>query len=534
MPTGKTAQTPEAQKSNPEPVQPSQGTSQGVATETRVLGASGPEAATFSVPNNSEPARQAYMQRWWDEEVVLDVAAGAGVRVARHLKEMRRREVNAAKQTVNPGCQTSLDTYTLTSNQGGLKGSQVGAWVCGVDEQIKFTERNYSNQHNEFRLFIEGADVTHYVEGAISWSLEATGGMNSCRFTLNNTQDAFILTPENICAGLDPKGWRISGLSKGSVSWRVNPARDTWRVDETAKFIMYVNKYKAVDPSGTTPQVDLQTKMWLFPLNPYSCILNRHDCVRLFVRLPHVSHAYVSEKGKKPRYSDLWMPAFTGFVKDYSWDDDPVAGTRYVKVTCSDYRMILERMRVAIAGCGTQAKLLEAQKAKVDQATQALYANPNQPDQSNVVNTDTFKNYSYMAAAMKAGYDWALWIQKKLGGDQKYSPNSTFRGVEDDPFKWCAKYKLAEKMIKYYENVLAQKLVAGNAWKPRENGNQSAGGIGGQVVDLSLKGAQQAIKKADESCAGERNQRYRPGHGDGGAALAVLPDLLAGRDQWVH
>ena len=251
-------------------------------------------------------------------------------------------------------CSSTEGAYsnTAATRRGtNLKRGKPGKWLCNIDSQIMFNERRYSNQHNEFRLFIEGAEVTKYVEGSISWTYESTNGMNSLRFVLNNRDDAFLITPENICHGPKVKaGWRVDNTAiRGG---RYLPRRyQSTVLDETAKYVIYNNKLRYVHPGGVNePMIDKNTGMWLFPLNPFSCVIDKHDPVRLFVRLPHVYG--VSNPRRRKQTRDLWMAVFTGFVKDYTWDDDPVNGPRYVNVTCYDHRGLLERMRVAVAGIG--------------------------------------------------------------------------------------------------------------------------------------------------------------------------------------
>jgi len=260
--------------------------------------------------------------------------------------------IAAKRRTSPPGaeCKPDLTVYTPASQRPAVRRGAQGKWLCEktLDGVIKFRERKYQNQENEFRVFIEGAEVTPYVEGSISWTIESTGGVNTCRFVLNNTQDAFIVTPENVCAGPYNVGaWRLNRWKsrKGRHYVYKSVTRHTWRVDELAKWQIYKSKYERVNPTGGKKQIDTFTGMWLYPLNPFSCIFNKNDAVRVFVRLPHVPA--VLNKGMKEWY-DLWMPAFTGFIDKYSWSDYPIEGKRSVSITCYDYRALFERMRVRV------------------------------------------------------------------------------------------------------------------------------------------------------------------------------------------
>jgi hypothetical protein len=147
-------------------------------------------------------------------------------------------------------------------------------WMCKIDEQLRYREGQYSTASTELRIFVEGAEVTPYVEGSVSWSIQTTGGQNSASFTVNNSEDAFIITPDNVCAGLDPKGWRIAQDKRKQV------VSDTATVkgnsDEMAKYLIYKQKWNTIFRDPANPEID-DTGMWLYPLTPNSCIFNKHD-----------------------------------------------------------------------------------------------------------------------------------------------------------------------------------------------------------------------------------------------------------------
>ncbi len=257
----------------------------------------------------------------------------------------KEKYINGRKQGFSAMCRPSLGVYQFKASKVPTRGGHTGDWICSLQSAITFHEAKYANQENEFRVFIEGAEVTHYIQGSLSWTIESTGGMNTARFILNNNQDIFIITPQNVCAGpYNRGGWRVLGSGSGtSVKVYESVLRKNFRTDEAAKWRIYKTKYEIVAPDSAEPQIDSYTGMWLYPLNPYSCIFNRNDVVRIFVRLPHVSS--FKRPGFKQWY-DVWMPAFTGFIKDYNWNDDPVEGLRVVNITCYDYRGLLDRMRI--------------------------------------------------------------------------------------------------------------------------------------------------------------------------------------------
>ena len=239
----------------------------------------------------------------------------------------------------NKRCAPALSAY-------GAKGRDKAAWMCdwNYQAQLKFQEKNYAAQLAEVRIFIEGAEVSAYLRGNITWSIQSTGGMNTCSFTLNNNQDAFIITPTNVCANIDPRGWRLPFTSKGKLI--TSAFRSSWSTDELAKYIIYKNKWDVVDPLGKNPKIDPLTGEWLYPLDPYRSIFHKHDCVRVFYRLPHISGMAKVVNKKVIDSRETWAPAFTGFIDEQDIEDDPVTGDRLMNIRCYDYRGLLDRMRV--------------------------------------------------------------------------------------------------------------------------------------------------------------------------------------------
>ncbi len=334
-----TRTTGKTQPSAPKAGQPTKG---GSATSVVKSGGkkSSPKAGTKRSP--SEIVRDRRIRK---RKLAAALSRGGGTAISNsYTKGLINRRMAA---NVSLSCMPTVDVLSNKRFTRRLAGGNNKDWICKMEDTWKYREEKYSVQNNEFRLFIEGVEVTNYVQGTISWTLESTGGMNTCRFQLNNTQDAFILTPDNLCAGTDKGGWRLSGGGKVSLG----PSRTLWRnfaVDETAKYLLYKRKYDEVMKNLNKTKIDKETGMWLYPLGPYRCIVHKHDPVRLFIRLPNTAGIATKVKKKFWKYGELWAPAFTGFVKDYSWDDNPVEGTRTLSITCYDYRGLFNRMRVRV------------------------------------------------------------------------------------------------------------------------------------------------------------------------------------------
>lgn len=75
---------------------------------------------------------------------------------------------------------------------------------------VKFTERAYQAQYQDFRIFIQGVEVTQFVTSSVSITYSNRDGPNTCTFSLDNAMDRFVLTTENLTATDDhPNGkWR--------------------------------------------------------------------------------------------------------------------------------------------------------------------------------------------------------------------------------------------------------------------------------------------------------------------------------------
>lgn len=271
--------------------------------------------------------------------------------LAKQKKERQRAAILGRRRfSINETQNGKIACFPSTKIVGGI-GKSDESWICAAKSQYQFREKNYATQEAEVRVFIEGAEVTNHVRGSVQWSYQTTGGMNTCSFTLNNNQDVFIITPANICAGPDRRnpGWRLARRNGEVVR---HQGRGSQGVDELAKYIIYWHKYNRVfvDSSDSKSWRIDEDGIWLYPLDPYKSIFHTHDCVRVFYRLPHVSGVALKDKknGKTIKAKELWAPAFTGFISDHDFEDDPVSGDRFVNIRCYDFRGLLDRMRVRV------------------------------------------------------------------------------------------------------------------------------------------------------------------------------------------
>jgi hypothetical protein len=61
-----------------------------------------------------------------------------------------------------------------------------------------FVEREFQTYIVDVRIWIEGVEVTTWIQDDISWTIAGTGGVNNLSFTLANPEDIWLVTPENL------------------------------------------------------------------------------------------------------------------------------------------------------------------------------------------------------------------------------------------------------------------------------------------------------------------------------------------------
>lgn len=229
-----------------------------------------------------------------------------------------------------------------------------------------------------YRLFINGVDVTDHVLGSISWSYNEGGSENTCSFTLDNNNNKFILRPENL--GLEETGTTKSFADTDEFStsepWKITKMTPTGKgvkfisskqaegmglttYSETAKSAMYLWKVKTRVKLETqdnekyqlkgmtdkltgavtgTPTEDISLYEGLF--HSHGQVINIMDQVRLYVMDPN--------RDPVDAYDSLWIPAFTGFVVSAPPETDYTTGQSSINVECGDIRVLLKRKRVLV------------------------------------------------------------------------------------------------------------------------------------------------------------------------------------------
>ena len=255
-------------------------------------------------------------------------------------------------------------------------------------------------------VFINGVDVTQYLEGSVTVTRAGRGGMGTAQITLSNAGDAFVITPENIQVNLTQLAldymYAAAGQKPSRVQWRVGDAAGPY--SEAAKKSMYDYKTKRnADLMGdeefstemrkwaskTHERFNVVIGQWLaadavqramkeaaekFEKDGRSVLSGAFDINMVEARLskaadalahpdkrklnllweigPHVPilHKYdpVRMFVHNPMSSeDQWMPLFCGAIDTVSFSDGYAEGGPYtMSVSCNDIRAQMERMRV--------------------------------------------------------------------------------------------------------------------------------------------------------------------------------------------
>jgi len=185
---------------------------------------------------------------------------------------------------------------------------------------LGFSEKNQVLSH-DFLLYIQGVDVSAYVQGSISWSIVGLGGENQLNCTLDNAHDRWVITDANV---------------KGN--WR--NTKDV-EFSEREKHELY--KFKQNSDINPIDYATTGEPRW--SLVAGRVILHKYDPIRLFVQDP---------------YGHGWMPAFTGYMIRAEVSDDWVTGLSNVTISASDIRERMQHMRVQlnpVAGMDGHARL---------------------------------------------------------------------------------------------------------------------------------------------------------------------------------
>lgn len=182
-----------------------------------------------------------------------------------------------------------------------------------------FSEDGHAVFYHDFRVYISGVDVSESCSGNIDVSLAGRDGTNTCSLQLSNAEDQWLLTAKNLGLGeyaeiSEPERWKTGG---------------DYQYGESGKKAVY--DYKRNNPINALDELTQSHRWPFFPNGP---VFHKHDPMRVFIHNPLTYH------------HDEWLPLFTGFCDNISFDDDYVQGGRSINITAYCIRGIMQKQRV--------------------------------------------------------------------------------------------------------------------------------------------------------------------------------------------
>ena len=309
--------------------------------------------------------------------------------IAPNQDEILRKEVSA---TTN-GVRLAEDETPGTTSAIPSKGLESPNPPYTSFPQVNYRELVNQVYSHDFLIFISGVDVTKYMTGQLQISLVDKDGWNEASFSLNNASNNFVITRENLgINGNAPKFRTGNNAGEDKYSERAkkelmeykndlkrNPYVDVEKMEEvlasSSQGIVNVNATgmskaavgnqtediaissreelgrKSVGGQVSTRHLD---RRW--PIGYQSTVLHKNDPIRIFRKNPL-------------READEWMPAFTGYLENISYDTNYHTGVSNVKITCYDIRAFAQKKRIqttAVIGVTNPRSIFKGPPGSVD------------------------------------------------------------------------------------------------------------------------------------------------------------------------
>lgn len=233
-----------------------------------------------------------------------------------------RSNAVAAAQA-NDATLTEFDADTVTGAEvARIPGTLTRTRIAQARAPHYFSEQTDNVFIPDFLIYICGANVTPHVKGTLQWSFGLDNTPNTCSFTLDNSNDKFTITPENVI---------YNHFHAGQSS---NPNGE---FDDSAKAKIWLYKNNQLPlPVGkgffkpnTAQEHDAGGRR--LPLNVYGSIFHKMDPIRVWIRVSPF---------------DEWLPAFAGYVVRHGHTEGWVGMEREVHIQASCVREQMRKMRV--------------------------------------------------------------------------------------------------------------------------------------------------------------------------------------------
>lgn len=218
-------------------------------------------------------------------------------------------------------------------------------------------------------VWIQGVEVSEFIQGDISISLSGTGGNNTASFTLDNANDQFLWTERNLFTIYGETAARARAPYIEELRKRFGEEAETLANPDVQELTGLTPEFvEAVRRISFTQQEHIKEEIFNYKANPRRnppirnpkntlgfarydlvpgrCIFNRMDPVRIFSLYPFrvPGKRYEGEDGRP----ELWVPEFTGYIENVSIDDDNLTGKSAITIDCVDIRQaVLRRMRLS-------------------------------------------------------------------------------------------------------------------------------------------------------------------------------------------
>lgn len=261
--------------------------------------------------------------------------------------------------------------------------------------QVRFVEQKNQVFSHDFLVFINGVDVTSYVTGTLTINIVDKDGWNEANLVLNNAANNFVITLENLGVNEDLRGkFRTNGAigeekysekAKAEIiAYKNDKDRNPFVDISTMGLIQagFTSGVQDAAPTGREEQLagvqtggggvstsavgsrrdrrsdklstaasGLVDRRW--QLGFQSTVFHKHDPIRIFRKNPI-------------READEWMPAFTGYLNEISYDTNYINGLATVKLSCYDIRALAQKMRVqttAVTGVTNPRSIFRGEEA---------------------------------------------------------------------------------------------------------------------------------------------------------------------------
>jgi murein DD-endopeptidase MepM/ murein hydrolase activator NlpD len=233
-------------------------------------------------------------------------------------------------------------------------------------------------------IWVQGIEISQFVKGQVSISLNGTDGNNAASFTLDNSNDRFVWTERNLIEFYGESALLANAPYIAAIQSRLDAAvneaveNTTLNFENTAQKSIFAPEnlrqfaftgderekaemfaYKA-DPNRNPPIKNPKNSIAFarYDLAPNRSIFNRMDPVRIFSLYPFRVPGKQYESGKR---LELWCPEFTGYIDNVSLEDDDIRGVSTITIDCHDIKEgVLGKMRVSTDLTSGLATPLEA------------------------------------------------------------------------------------------------------------------------------------------------------------------------------